>query len=94
MFYDLAEQVFILKISIWRPESENREKSQSVAILITNIAYKFIEQPEKAGITFPKILSKSLILRNMVLELKMIMKMNSLTPNYYKELLSDFAYDQ
>ena len=34
MFYDLAEQVFILKISIWKPESENRSKSQIIAILI------------------------------------------------------------
>ena len=47
MFYDLAEQVFILKISIWRPERENREKIQSVAILITNIAYEFIGDMEE-----------------------------------------------
>ena len=41
MFYDLAEEVFILNLTIWKPESENRSKSQSIAILVTAILYKF-----------------------------------------------------
>ena len=49
MFYDLAEEVFILKISIWRPESENRPKRQIVLILVTAFLYKFNEALRKGG---------------------------------------------
>ena len=41
MFLDDAKQVFILKLSIWRPESENREKIQKVLIPVTAFPYKF-----------------------------------------------------
>ena len=54
MFYDLAEQVFILNLTIWRPERENREKNKRVLIPITAFAYKFNEQPKKAGALFSK----------------------------------------
>ena len=70
-----------MEISIWSPESEIRSKPTSVAILVTAIAYKFNEQPKKAGITFQANPAKSAIFGNMVLELKMIMKMCSPTPN-------------
>ena len=42
MFLDDAKQVFILNFSIWRPESENREKIPSILILVIAIAYKFL----------------------------------------------------
>ena len=42
VFLDDAKQVFILNFSIWRPESENREKIQRVLILVTAFAYEFI----------------------------------------------------
>ena len=47
MFYDLPEQVFILNFSIWKPEHKKLEKSQTIAILVTAIAYKFSGQVVK-----------------------------------------------
>ena len=49
MFYDLAEEVFILNFSIWKPESENRSKPQSILILVRAILYKFFEALRKVG---------------------------------------------
>ena len=41
MFLDVSEQVFILVFDVWMRFRQNREKIQSVAILITAFAYEF-----------------------------------------------------
>ena len=81
MFLDVSEQVFILVFDVWMRFRQNREKIQIIAILVKAFAYEFTEQPGKAGINNPSNPAKSAIFANMALELKMIMKMNSLTPN-------------
>ena len=47
VFLDDAKQVFILNFSIWRPESENREKIPIILIPGTPFAYEFNELIQK-----------------------------------------------
>ena len=48
MFLDVSEQVFILVFDVWMRFRQNREKIQSVLILVRAFAYEFIEETEKA----------------------------------------------
>ena len=47
VFLDVSEQVFILVFDVWMRFHQNREKSQTIAILIRAFAYKFIETIEE-----------------------------------------------
>ena len=42
MFLDVSEQVFILVYDVWMRFRENRQKSQSVLILVRAFLYEFI----------------------------------------------------
>ena len=52
MFLDVSEQVFILVFDVWMRFHQNREKIQSILILVIAFAYEFNEQPTKAAVTF------------------------------------------
>ena len=94
MFYDLPEQVFILVYDVWMRFRENRQKSQSVLILVRAFLYEFNEQPEKAGILFAAYPIKTPISLNMPLELKTTMKTCSLTPICPAIVVFIFSLDQ
>ena len=49
VFLDVSEQVFILVYDVWMRFRENRQKIQSVAILVRAFLYKFNEALRKGG---------------------------------------------